>query len=89
MLIHRVEDHGCLFSHCFYDCVLNLDSWLNMIAKTWNGHNEKGTQNSCLDCMERRCSKAYIDSCGANRRTAGVISELDRDSREICKDVDI
>ena len=90
-----VEDHGCLFSHCFYECVLKVDIWYKAFAmnsddsKSFTGRNSPEEKNSCLHCMETQCSKPYIDSCGANRRTAGVESDIERDVREICLHSDV
>lgn len=88
-----VEDHGCLFAHCFDECVLNKGTWLSAFStpegsqKLFDGQNTK-KGDGCIHCMEVMCSKPYIDSCGANRRSAGIRSEIDRDVREICTVVD-
>lgn len=80
-----VEDHGCLLSHCFYDCVLKLDTYATALQASWKGTNDDEEKGGCLHCMETLCSKPYIDSCGANRRTAGLLSDIQRNSKEICK----
>jgi len=79
------QDHLCMLSHCFYSCVLNMEPWMNFGSR-WKGGNEE--IQGCLHCMEIKCSKPFIDSCGANRRLAGIHSEIDRDPKEICNSSD-
>ena len=38
-----------------------------------------------MQCDEVHCSAYYLASCGANRRTAGVVSDIRRPGQHICK----
>ena len=42
--------------------------------------------NRCMECDELHCSAFYLQACGANRRTAGVLSDIDRPGGDICKE---
>ena len=80
-----VQDHGCLGAHCFYDCVFgSLQNWERLFYPNKTG--QISTKEGCIDCMEKKCSYSYIHSCGANRRTAGIATDIQRDASEICKD---
>ena len=41
--------------------------------------------NACMQCDEIYCSAYYLQACGANRRTAGVVSDIARPGEHICK----
>ena len=88
-----VEDQGCLVAHCYYECVIKLETWFSAFKSRDNSKPQEAAwddkNNRCLDCMETRCSKPYIDSCGANRRMAGVVSDISRSSEEICDKVNL
>lgn len=38
----------------------------------------------CLKCDENTCGPAFIKCAGANRRSSGIISDIDRVSSEVC-----
>ena len=41
--------------------------------------------DSCLSCDELECGPAFKRCAGANRRRAGIITDITRDSLEMCK----
>ena len=56
--------------------------WSRRIAEA---NERNGTElNECLRCDEEYCSAYFLQACGANRRTAGVVSDVDRPDRHIC-----
>ena len=80
-----VDDHGCLTSHCFYDCVFKgLKHYRRLLGLNASGESTENNE-SCLLCMEKFCSAPFIRTCGVNRRSAGVKTDLERNEREICK----
>ena len=40
--------------------------------------------NACMRCDEVHCSAYYLQSCGANRRSAGVVTDIDRPDTHVC-----
>lgn len=40
--------------------------------------------NPCLACDEARCGAEFMQCAGANRRRAGVVSDIERGRREVC-----
>jgi hypothetical protein len=84
-----VEDHGCLLAHCYGDCLLQAGTWRNAFSTLGKKDSDGWKGDTCVDCMERYCSKPYIDSCGANRRTAGVKTDIDRSQAEMCMDSEL
>jgi hypothetical protein len=85
-----VEDHGCLLAHCYGDCLLQSGTWRNAFTTLGKKDAAAGWKGDmCVDCMERFCSKPYIDSCGANRRTAGVKTDIERSQSEMCADAEL
>ena len=62
----------------------SLQNWERLFYPNKTG--QISTKEGCIDCMEKKCSYSYIHSCGANRRTAGIATDIQRDASEICKD---
>ena len=80
-----VQDHGCLAAHCFYECVFGGRKHYERLMGLASGTSaQTSTQDACIDCMERFCSKPFIQSCGTNRRSAGVVTDIAREGREMC-----
>ena len=82
-----VQDHGCLAAHCFRDCVLGGRKHYERLLGLVSGRDpasQTPAADACIDCMERFCSLPFIRSCGANRRSAGVVTDIVRDPREMC-----
>ena len=81
-----IEDHGCLVAHCYHECVFKgVQHYKRMLGMVPSDTTKTSSQETCVACMEQRCSESFISSCGVNRRNAGVETDLDRDEREICK----
>lgn len=47
---------------------------------------ESLTSNRCLACDEARCGPAFMECAGANRRRAGIVSDIARDEAELCRE---
>ena len=47
-----------------------------------------GKLNPCLACDERECGPAFAKCAGANRRRAGIVSDIARPDEEVCTIVD-
>ena len=44
----------------------------------------------CIACDEKLCGPAFLECAGANRRRAGVISDIERDlQNEVCQKVNL
>ena len=71
---------GCTTTHCFRECVLQGN--IPFLSKP---NRPKGALNPCFHCDEVFCSPYFLRSCGANRRTAGVATDIQRPGQEICK----
>eukprot|EP01098_Paradermamoeba_levis_P002953 TRINITY_DN1393_c0_g1_i1.p1 TRINITY_DN1393_c0_g1~~TRINITY_DN1393_c0_g1_i1.p1 ORF type:complete len:208 (-),score=55.84 TRINITY_DN1393_c0_g1_i1:23-589(-) len=71
----------CDRQKCLWICI-----W---VTATGQPHNKPdGSLNDCLACDERECGPPFIKCAGANRRTSGISSDIDRDKEQICKIVD-
>mmetsp|Transcript_1006 Transcript_1006/g.1474 ORF Transcript_1006/g.1474 Transcript_1006/m.1474 type:complete len:282 (+) Transcript_1006:331-1176(+) len=70
----------CNIAHCARYCFFN---WQNPLSTS---STKPGTVelNECMHCDEVFCSAYYLQSCGANRRTSGVVSDIDRPNRYVC-----
>ena len=72
------SDNGaCSRSNCKYTCTLSL-----LVGEENN--DETGELTSCLLCDERMCGHAFLACAGANRRRAGVATDIKRAETEIC-----
>ena len=70
----------CTTAHCFEECILGHGNPL-----TASNNPDGGTElSSCLACDELRCSPAFLRCGGANRRLAGVATDIERTDGEIC-----
>ncbi len=50
---------------------------------------QEGELSDCLRCDEKLCGPAFISCAGANRRRAGVVSDIERNGTHVCKEVDV
>ncbi len=74
-----LDNMGCTTTHCFRECVLGEGNPLT------TANNREGSKlNSCLLCDELHCSPTFLRCAGANRRTAGVVTDITRNANEIC-----
>lgn len=76
-----LEATKCNLASCAQHC---LFAWQNPLSasSTKNGTTEL---NECMHCDEMHCSAYYLQACGANRRTAGVVSDIKRPGEHICE----
>jgi hypothetical protein len=63
--------------HCKFTCTLS------MLAGEKN-NDETGELTSCLLCDEKMCGPEFLRCAGANRRRAGITSDIQRRSAEVC-----
>lgn len=71
-----VDNMKCSASSCLGKCI-----WHNMINKMpWS---DKSVLNECIKCDEEKCGPAFIQCAGANRRRAGVVSDIDRPQTQV------
>ena len=70
----------CNLASCAQHC---LYGWTNPLSasSTVNGST---ALNACMQCDEIHCSAYFLQACGANRRTAGVVSDINRPSVHVC-----
>ena len=71
-----VDNIGCTSTHCLLTCL-----WEKFKGSPNNLPD--GTLNPCLACDENFCGKPFIKCAGANRRRAGIISDIGRNETEI------
>ena len=80
-----VGNYECNTQHCHKTCVKHrlfpfLPSW-----KSWNS----APLDPCIACDEKLCGPGFVECAGANRRRAGIVSDIERDhGKEICEKVD-
>jgi hypothetical protein len=73
----------CNLASCGHLC---LYGWTNPLSASSTTRNSSGTElNACMQCDEVHCSAYYLQACGANRRTAGVVSDISRPGGHVCK----
>ena len=70
----------CNLASCAQHC---LYGWTNPLSasSTINGSTDL---NACMKCDEVHCSAYFLQACGANRRTAGVVSDIHRPPQHVC-----
>tara|TARA_B100001093_G_scaffold59753_2_gene50457 strand:+ start:1099 stop:2205 length:1107 start_codon:yes stop_codon:yes gene_type:complete len=69
-----VENMHCTKRHCMFPCLWEL------IHPT----NNKKRLGRCLACDEYHCIDDFLACAGMSRRRAGVVTDIQRDDREIC-----
>ena len=78
------DNMDCTVVHCFRPCVLGHGTPLSGAANNVRTAGGGTELSSCLACDERYCSPSFLRCAGANRRTAGVRTDIDRPDRELC-----
>jgi len=68
---------------CEWICLLSILS-----GQKKNDPGPAGKLNSCLECDEKLCGPAFIRCAGANRRRAGIPSDIGRADPQLCTSVD-
>lgn len=70
----------CNLASCAQHC---LYGWNNPLSASSTVGNSTEL-NACMRCDELHCSAYFLQACGANRRTAGVVSDINRPSGHVC-----
>ena len=76
------EATRCNLQSCAGYCLFGWENPLSVSSTTAAGSKQL---NSCMHCDEIHCSAYYLQSCGANRRTSGVVTDIDRPDEHVCK----
>jgi hypothetical protein len=69
-----------------------MDCWTDNImcdaaqckAKCWTKFFNPAQTKECIECDERTCGAEFIKCAGANRRSAGIVSDIARPARQEC-----
>eukprot|EP00594_Rhizosolenia_setigera_P018254 CAMPEP_0178975390 /NCGR_PEP_ID=MMETSP0789-20121207/23107_1 /TAXON_ID=3005 /ORGANISM="Rhizosolenia setigera, Strain CCMP 1694" /LENGTH=121 /DNA_ID=CAMNT_0020664073 /DNA_START=201 /DNA_END=566 /DNA_ORIENTATION=+ len=77
-----IDNIECTFSNCMFTCIKS-----NVLVGESN-NNDDDELNDCLYCDEVMCGEKFTLCAGANRRRAGIESDIDRDDGELCESVD-
>jgi hypothetical protein len=74
----------CSQRHCKFTCLTQMlfSGGLSDIASD----DEGGGLNDCIRCDERMCGPDFARCAGANRRRAGIPSDIHRPNRSLCSD---
>jgi len=74
-----IDNMKCSASACLWKCV-----WHNMIRGiAWSDSNS--TLNPCIQCDEEMCGPNFVTCAGANRRRAGIVSDISRPNVDVWK----
>jgi len=66
-----IDNMKCTASSCLLKCI-----WHNVINNLpWTANT---TLNPCIQCDEELCGPAFVQCAGANRRRAGIVSDITR-----------
>jgi len=72
-----IDNMKCSASSCLMKCV-----WHNLINNfAWTDQNAK--LNPCIQCDEELCGPAFVTCAGANRRRAGIVSDIFRPQTDV------
>jgi len=72
-----IDNMKCSASSCLMKCV-----WHNVLQKVpWSDQNQK--LNPCIQCDEELCGPAFVTCAGANRRRAGIVSDISRPTVDV------
>ena len=71
-----IQSSLCLCADCLY-------GWNNPLSAS-STINVTTSLSACMQCDELHCSAYFLQACGANRRTAGVVSDINRPSQHVC-----
>lgn len=71
-----LDNMKCTASSCLGKCI-----WHNLINKMpWA---DKTVLNPCIQCDEDLCGPAFVKCAGANRRRAGIVSDINRPQADV------
>jgi hypothetical protein len=83
------QGHGPTCMECWTDNIMCDSTQCNTnpscIEKFINPNNT-GAFSGCLKCDEKHCGSEFIQCAGANRRSSGIISDIQRVGDEVCHD---
>jgi len=81
-----VENIMCDLRYCIFTCL-----WYGLFSQVDGGHDSNSSStalNPCTHCDEMRCGRKFVMCAGANRRRAGMLSDIERDTeKELCRSV--
>ena len=75
--------------HCLYTC---MEATLTGVARENNIKglgNETVRLNQCIYCDEKMSGSAFVQCSGVARRRLGIVSEIERNPDEQCRNVDV
>jgi len=78
-----VDNVMCDQIKCKWICLLSILS-----GQKKNDSGSAGLLNQCIECDEQMCGTAFIKCAGANRRRAGIPSDIGRMNLQLCTVVD-
>jgi len=71
-----IDNMKCSASTCFWPCL-----WYTIITQVaWS---EQTKLNPCIKCDEDNCGPAFVKCAGANRRRAGIVSDILRPDDQV------
>jgi len=73
-----IDNMGCDAVTCKTPCAI-------VKAKGEPDTDPDGNLNKCLACDENYCGDPFIRCAGANRRRSGIISDIERDGKDVWK----
>ncbi|KAG7351274.1 hypothetical protein IV203_010634 [Nitzschia inconspicua] len=80
-----VDNYKCNKNNCMHTCIKQR---FFPFIPSWNDWKSEPL-DPCIACDEKLCGPAFVECAGANRRRAGIVSDIERDlDKEICDKVD-
>ena len=71
----------CDLRRCVFSCLL----YRMGLGGSTNQGDKEGELSDCLRCDEKLCGPPFVTCAGANRRRAGITSDIGRkDAVELC-----
>lgn len=67
-----IDNMQCTKQNCLFKCLLSTITGRESFHK------------DCLECDENKCGQQFLNCAGANRRNSGIITDISRDTKEIC-----
>lgn len=73
---------------CMFTCMLTLFTGF-MSNNNVPGAGDEGWLNQCLFCDEKMSGPAFVTCSGVARRRLGIVSEIERNPEEQCRNMDV
>ena len=70
-----LDDMACAVTHCMGTCLVS--------RLGGEPNNVEGALNDCLACDETNCGPEFVRCAGANRRRAGIVSDIARPDSQV------